>query len=105
LSYGGVFDFFPHAASLVEKIFKGAKSGDLPIEQTTRFFLAVNMKTAKTLDIVIPPSLLARTDEVIECICGFHACGIVAQCWPIAAPRDRRAKRLAPAYSSCPLEV
>src|SRR5262245_38585137 len=58
----------------------GAKPGDLPIEQTTRFFLAVNMKTAKTLDIVIPPSLLARTDEVIECICGFHACGIVAQC-------------------------
>ena len=67
LSYGQDIKYFlRRTAVLVDKIFKGAKPADLPIEQPTRFFLTVNLKTAKVLGLTIPPSLLARADEVIE---------------------------------------
>jgi putative ABC transport system substrate-binding protein len=67
IGYGVVWtDIVRRSMLLVDKIFKGAKPGDLPIQQATKFELVINLKTAKTLGLTIPPSLLQRADQVIE---------------------------------------
>jgi putative ABC transport system substrate-binding protein len=67
ISYGpNITDLSRRAAAFVVKVLNGAKPADLPIEQPTRFQLVINLKTAKALNLDVPPSLLARADEVIE---------------------------------------
>jgi putative ABC transport system substrate-binding protein len=67
ISYGAsIPDLFRRAATYVDKILKGAKPGDLPVEQSTRFELFVNLKTAKTLGLTISESFLLRADQLIE---------------------------------------
>ena len=67
MSYGPYFpSLFRRAAEMVDKILRGTKAGDIPVEQPSRFELVVNLTTAQAIGTTLPPALLARADEVIE---------------------------------------
>jgi putative ABC transport system substrate-binding protein len=77
ISYGAdLIDQYRRAAGYVDRILKGEKPGDMPVQAATRYDLAVNLKTAKVLGLAVAPSVLGRADEVIECTANVRFRGV-----------------------------